>query len=62
MVGFIPLYVNQASQAISDERARTDKRTGSEYQMMQEAYVDPRYNNGTYNPRQTRLQTSFGDL
>lgn len=59
---FIPLYVNQASQAISDERARTDKRTGSEYQMMQEAYVDPRYNNGTYNPRQTRLQTSFGDL
>lgn len=59
---FIPLYVNQASQAVSDERARTDKRTGSEYQMMQEAYVDPRYNNGTYNPRQTRLQTSFGDL
>lgn len=59
---FIPLYVNQASQAVSDERARTDKRTGSEYQMMQEAYVDPRYNNGAYNPRQTKLQTSFGDL
>lgn len=59
---FIPLYVNQASQAVSDERARTDKRTGSEYQMMQEAYVDPRYNNGVYNPRQTKLQTSFGDL
>lgn len=59
---FIPLYVNQASQAVSDERARTDKRTGSEYQMMQETYVDPRYNNGVYNPRQTKLQTSFGDL
>lgn len=59
---FIPLYVNQASQAVSDKRARTDKRTGSEYQMMQEAYVDPRYNNGVYNPRQTKLQTSFGDL
>ena len=59
---FIPLYVNQASQAVSDERARTDKRTSSEYQMMQEAYVDPRYNNGVYNPRQTKLQTSFGDL
>lgn len=59
---FIPLYVNQASQAITDDRARTNKRTGSEYQMMQESYVDPRYNNGTYNPRQTKLQTSFGDL
>ena len=59
---FIPLYINQASQAVSDKRARTDKRTGSEYQMMQEAYVDPRYNNGVYNPRQTKLQTSFGDL
>lgn len=59
---FMPLYANQTTQAVLDDRARTDKRTGTEYQMMQETYVDPRYNNGAYNPTQTKLNTSFGDL
>lgn len=58
---FIPLYVNQAQQAISDKRARTDKRSGSEYQMMQETYADPRTNNGVYSPN-SNLRSSFNDL
>lgn len=58
---FIPLYVNQAQQAVSDKRARTDKRSGSEYQMMQETYADPRTTNGIYSPN-TNLRSSFNDL
>ena len=58
---FLPLYVNQVQQAISDDRARTDKRSGSEYQQMQEIYADPRTMNGVYTGDQ-QLRTSFNDL
>lgn len=48
--------------ALQDKRARTLKRPGTEYQMMQETRVDPTYYAGGYNPTRQTLNTNFEDL
>ena len=59
---FIPAVINQIEQGLQDDRLRTNKTMSSDYQQLQETYVDPTYFNGKYTPNASGLTTNFSDI
>ena len=59
---FIPAVINQIEQGLQDDRLRTNKTMSSDYQQLQETYVDPTYFNGKYTPSASGLTTNFSDI
>ena len=59
---FIPAIINQIEQGLQDDRLRTNKTMSSDYQQLQETYVDPTYFNGKYTPNASGLTTNFSDI
>ena len=59
---FIPAIINQIEQGLQDDRLRTNKTMSSDYQQIQETYVDPTYFNGKYTPNSSGLTTNFSDI